>query len=351
MSYSAATDFLGLLRLTGGGLRTERMPGLDWLIQGLARMGLISVSVGQSAPTVSQATTVWLKPAQPSWNAEGAVYLWNAADNQYEPATPALWSNLITAVFPATALPLVDAGLGNVGVSLLYARQDHVHPTDTTRAPLASPLFTGSPQAPTPAFGDNSLNIATTAFVQTAAGVTPPIGSILPYTGNTPPSGNWVVANGQAISRTTFANAFSIMGITFGSGDGITTFNVPDLRGRVVAGIDGGANRLTAATMSSQAMAGVGGAEVQTLTTAQIPAHTHPNSLTDPTHVHSFTAVLSNPSSATAGGALSAAPPSSTNTAAASTGITITNNVNAGGGGSHVNVQPTMELQYIVRVS
>ena len=64
---------------------------------------------------------------------------------------------------PATAPPLMD-GTAAVGTSLLFARQDHAHPSDTSRAPLASPVFTGTPTAPTPAAADNSTKLATTAF-------------------------------------------------------------------------------------------------------------------------------------------------------------------------------------------
>jgi hypothetical protein len=66
-----------------------------------------------------------------------------------------------------SATPIVN-GTAAVGTSLRYARQDHVHPTDTTRAPLASPTFTGVPAAPTATPGTNTTQIATTAFVQAA---------------------------------------------------------------------------------------------------------------------------------------------------------------------------------------
>lgn len=69
----------------------------------------------------------------------------------------------------ATAAPVMD-GTAAVGTSTLFARQDHVHPIDTSRAPLASPAFTGSPTAPTQAAFDNDTSIATTAFVQNALG-------------------------------------------------------------------------------------------------------------------------------------------------------------------------------------
>lgn len=67
----------------------------------------------------------------------------------------------------ATVAPLMD-GAPAVGTSKKFARQDHVHPVDNTRAPLASPTFTGTPAAPTPAAGNNSTLLATTAFVGTA---------------------------------------------------------------------------------------------------------------------------------------------------------------------------------------
>lgn len=72
-----------------------------------------------------------------------------------------------------SATPLVD-GTAAVGTSLRYARQDHVHPTDTSRAPLNSPVFTGTPSLPTGTTavtqspGNNTTAVATTAFVQAA---------------------------------------------------------------------------------------------------------------------------------------------------------------------------------------
>lgn len=60
-----------------------------------------------------------------------------------------------------------------------------------------------------------------------------PTGSILTYAGSSAPAG-WLVCDGQAVSRTTYANLFSALGTTFGTGDGSTTFNLPDLRGRFI---------------------------------------------------------------------------------------------------------------------
>lgn len=65
----------------------------------------------------------------------------------------------------ASATPIID-GSAAAGSSTRYARGDHIHPTDTTRAPLASPTFTGTPAAPTAAGGTSTTQLATTAFVQ-----------------------------------------------------------------------------------------------------------------------------------------------------------------------------------------
>ena len=70
--------------------------------------------------------------------------------------------------YDSTALQM--DGTASAGTSKRAARADHVHPTDTSRAPLASPTFTGTPAAPTAATGTNTTQIATTAFVQDAIG-------------------------------------------------------------------------------------------------------------------------------------------------------------------------------------
>lgn len=68
---------------------------------------------------------------------------------------------------PSSSNPLMD-GTVSIGSSDDYARADHRHPKDTSKANLASPTFTGTPKAPTAADGTNTTQIATTAFVQTA---------------------------------------------------------------------------------------------------------------------------------------------------------------------------------------
>ena len=64
-----------------------------------------------------------------------------------------------------------------------------------------------------------------------------PTGMVVPYAGAVAPDG-WLLCQGQAVSRTTYAQLFSVIGTTYGSGDGSTTFNLPDMRGRVAVGSD-----------------------------------------------------------------------------------------------------------------
>ena len=177
--------------------------------------------------------------------------------------------------------------------------------------------------------GDGSFSYLTlaTGFVS---------GMLMPYAGASAPSG-WLLCYGQAISRTTYADLFTVIGTVYGVGDGSSTFNVPDLRGRVVAGQDdmGGssANRLTNQTggLNGDTLVDTGGSETHTLTEAQLPAHSHGT-------------VVTNVGST-----------SSTNTGDGTnrirlTGITQSKSATStGSGDAHNNVQPTIILNYIIK--
>lgn len=95
-----------------------------------------------------------------------------------------------------------------------------------------------------------------------------PSGTIEMYAGAAAPAG-WLLCNGAAISRTTYADLYALLGITFGAGDGSTTFNIPDMRGRAPIGVGTGTG-LTARAMGAQV-----GEENHQLTIAEMPAHTH----------------------------------------------------------------------------
>jgi microcystin-dependent protein len=178
-----------------------------------------------------------------------------------------------------------------------------------------------------------------------------PVGGLMPYLGSSAPNANFALPFGQAISRTTYSALFSLVSTTFGTGDGSTTFNIPDLRGRAVFGLDnmGGssASRITVAggNFDGTVRGGTGGAENHMLTTAEMPVHNH--GITDPGHSHAtaiFKDQLTNGAGSNAYGATAGGVPTTTNT----TGITINN---AGSGGLHTILSPAMTLAYILRVA
>ena len=158
-----------------------------------------------------------------------------------------------------------------------------------------------------------------------------PSGAMMPYGGSSAPSG-WLLCAGQAVSRTTYAGLFDAIGTSFGAGDGSTTFNLPDLRGRMPAGLDnmGGtsANRVTDA--SADSMGGAMGEETHQLTISEMPSHDH--------------VLIYNKDYGL--GTDSRPPRGNTNSGQGSSSLPIRN---TGGNGSHNNMQPTLFVNWIIK--
>lgn len=154
-----------------------------------------------------------------------------------------------------------------------------------------------------------------------------PVGHLVMWPTTTAPT-KFLLCAGQAISRTTYSALFAVIGTQFGAGDGSTTFNLPDLRGRFPLGLDnmGGtsANRVTAS--AADTMGGSGGAETHTLTAAELAAHNH--TVTGSTAAGSqnnFTVIGSR-----------------------NADYTITTSNNAGGGSAHNNMPPYLAINFII---
>lgn len=112
-----------------------------------------------------------------------------------------------------------------------------------------------------------------------------PIGTGMDYFGTTAPT-NYMFADGRLLSRTEYAALFAIIGTTYGAGDGETTFNLPDKRKRVAVTRD-------EADINFDTLGFKGGTSTHTLTTAQIPSHTHTFTGTAESHTHTFTGIAS----------------------------------------------------------
>lgn len=147
-----------------------------------------------------------------------------------------------------------------------------------------------------------------------------PVGSISLFAGSTAPTG-WLICDGSAVSRTTYANLFSVIGTTYGTGDGSTTFNIPDIQGKVPVGID--FNDTAFDTLGE-----TGGEKTHTLTIDEMPSHSH---ATDKYYNTDQGGNSFYGSNATGGHATS------------NNGMS-----NTGGGQAHNNLQPYIVMNYII---
>lgn len=171
------------------------------------------------------------------------------------------------------------------------------------------------------------------------------------YTAGPTPVG-YLVADGSAVSRSTYADLFASIGGTYGGGDGATTFNLPDLNGRVVAGEDNSAGRLTSAFFGSTAsLAATGGAQSNVLIASQVPqiisANATQNIIVTSNNNDIIEGVLA--SGLNTSGVFKTLSSASANaiTSSGSNSISVLS-TNTGGLG-HNNVQPTIILKAIIK--
>lgn len=198
-----------------------------------------------------------------------------------------------------------------------------------------------------------------------------PAGIVMQFGGNTAPEG-WLLCDGSAVSRTDYADLFTAIGTTYGSGDGSTTFNVPDLSGRVVIGVS-----------QSHALGSTGGEATHVLTSSELPAHVHEvpqhghgNDIvaTTPELSHTITQPVfkyNRPNQSNTAGSGYPSPIVNTTTATASraTNLAVSNHAAtnctmsgavtdcdafdsgmSGGGTAHNNLQPYVVVNYIISI-
>jgi microcystin-dependent protein len=174
-----------------------------------------------------------------------------------------------------------------------------------------------------------------------------PAGVMMPYAGSSPPTG-YLLCNGAAVSRTTYVNLFSAIGTTYGTGDGATTFNLPNTNGKVLVGYNSSETEFNS-------LGKTGGEKTHTLTTTEMPSHYHYVSLTTSTtgaHTHSY--IKGDPGddsiSENSGSYDEYDDMSATTGSAGNHYHTVTGNTGSkGSGGAHNNLQPYLTLNYIIK--
>ena len=163
-----------------------------------------------------------------------------------------------------------------------------------------------------------------------------PVGEIrlVPFAAPT----NWLACDGAAVSRSTYADLFALIGTTYGAGNGTTTFNVPDLRGRIPVGVGQGPG------LSSYTLAVAGGAESIVLSEAEMATHSHAISgVTDRAPSGLSSSPVGNSFSTATSGGMYRDPSSTLNQVMDADAARVT-----GGGGGHENRMPMLALNFII---
>lgn len=169
--------------------------------------------------------------------------------------------------------------------------------------------------------GQNIKTINNTSIMGSGDLKTHPVGAVLMFAGGTAPDG-WLMCQGQAISRTDYSDLFTVIGTTYGVGDGSTTFNLPNMAGNVPVGLNVG-------DTDFGTLGGKGGEKTHTLTVDELAKHSHK--------------VLAKMYSSN-GGNVSVS--GSSNNADWAISGTIDN---TGGDQPHNNIQPYIVLNYIIK--
>jgi len=183
-------------------------------------------------------------------------------------------------------------------------------------------------------------------------GVGVEIGAGMDYWGTVAPP-RWLFPYGQAISRTTYAALFARLGTTYGSGDGSTTFNLPDKRDRASYGKGnmGGtsAGRITggAGSWSGNTLGAAGGEQNVTLTIVQMPSHTH-SGTTDQQGLHAHSYESGDSAPANSGALTYSGGPSPKTTGASGLHFHSFTTDGTGGNNAHNNLPPGIVCNYII---
>lgn len=237
--------------------------------------GISTPAFMKLSPPSIDATYYWIAEwdtTDGNWLQLAQVYPGTTADN-----VPVV---IVTDFTAQRSLPL--ANVGDVNIADLWNRAMQILDAQLTVVPIHGPTHTGKGLDPVPLAGTGDsgllgqLSGISTDFVGGDNQCHPfsgaPTGAVTAYAGLVCPSG-WLWSDGSAVSRTVYANLYAALGGTsspWGKGDGKTTFNLPDLRGRTLFGAGAGTG------LSNRVLGTLLGEENHLLTVVEMPAHAHP---------------------------------------------------------------------------
>lgn len=217
--------------------------------------------------------------------------------------------------------------LASVPFSLKSEESDHANSSDyAIHADKAYALDAPDGDPQNAVHVDNIGNVKVSGRVRDMSGFILPVGSVLPFAGDTTLIDGWLVCDGGEISRTTYADLFKVIGITYGGGDGVSTFNLPNLQGRIPVGFDEGQAEFSTPGKT-------GGEKVHTLTKAEMPSHNH--------NENQFDKILQRTGTGTTNAI--------DNSVNEPNIITYGTLQSAGGDQSHNNLQPYTVMNYIIK--
>ena len=195
--------------------------------------------------------------------------------------------------FGTTTGTLLDGSLSDDGAGTLSRAGSLTLSVSSLRVTGQTTLNSGtggSYSLPT-SYGRNLDVLTSNGAGATSFNPVPPVGAIVMHATGNAPSG-YLMCDGSAVSRTTYADLFAVIGTTYGAGNGSTTFNLPDFRGRAAIGAGTGSG------LTNRALGSTGGQEVITTVpphthSATTGAHSHTANVNDPTHAHNVGNTLS----------------------------------------------------------
>jgi len=268
-------------------------------------------------------------------------------DNNQWPAATSLYSTPITALQANGYLPSAWNAINPFGASASVPATYSYNVTSNLSSLTVCTLVTSDAQniiqnSLTTPYIDVSGNVCSSIPVPGNVNILP-VGTIIPWAGSiaaiqTAPAGfRW--CNGQAVSRASYSGLFAVIGTTYGVGDGSTTFNLPDIMGRTIVGVDsmGGvspANRITQWSTAPATWGGTFGQDAHRQSGAEMAPHSHP-----------FTAYINGVKGFS--GNSTTAPRDSPNNG--TTGSAGGNGDGSGLGAPSNVVQPSIALGYIIK--